>query len=383
MFYPYGKQYIDNADIEKVSKVLKSDLITQGPKVDEFEKRLAAKVNAKYCVVFNSGTAALHAAYFAAGLKQEDQFITTPNSFAATSNAGLYLNAEPVFVDVEYSTGNIDVNNIESKITSNTKLISPVHYSGQPVDLLEIAEIAEKNNLVIIEDACHAIGASYHDSIIGDCRYSDMTVFSFHPVKHVAAGEGGAVTTNNLDYYKKLKMFVTHGITKEDMEYPEEGPWYYEIQFLGYNYRLTDIHCQLGISQLERLDANVLRRREIAGVYDKEFESNKYFLPLEQKTDRKSSYHIYPILLKDDFVAKKKEFFLKLREYNLGVQVHYIPIYRHPLYRNLGYKHEDYPNCDDFYHREITIPLYPTLIDPDLDEIIKRIHKASKEVFGD
>jgi UDP-4-amino-4,6-dideoxy-N-acetyl-beta-L-altrosamine transaminase len=308
-FIPYSRQWIDEEDIKEVESVLRSDLITQGPKPQEFEEKLAGYCGAKYCVVFNSGTSALHAAYFTAGLKKDDELITSPVSFVATANAGIYLNARPVFIDIEKDTGNMDVSKINEKITEKTKLIVPVHYSGHPVEMEAVYNIARERGISIIEDACHALGAKYKNGITGSCKFSDMTIFSFHPVKHIATGEGGAVTTNSKDHYEKLLMFRSHGITKDKLTDTPDGDWYYEMQFLGYNYRMTDIQAALGVSQLKKLDNFIKRRREIAGIYNNKFKDNPYFDIPPEKDYAYSSYHLYPIRLKDSYKDKKKEIF--------------------------------------------------------------------------
>jgi len=371
---PYGHQCIGEDDIKAVVKVLRSDFLTQGPRVKEFEDSLANRVGAKFGVVFSSGTAALHGAYFAAGLSSEDEMITSPITFLATANAALFLGAHPVFADIEPDTGNIVPGLIEEAITNKTKAIVPVHFSGHPARLKEIAEIAQKHRLISIEDACHALGAQYLSTNIGDCTYSDMTVFSFHPVKSITAGEGGAVLTNNEDLYKKLIMFRHHGVTKEEFAFQNKdnhhGRWYYEMQYLGYNYRLTDIHSALGISQLKKLDKFITRRREIVETYSKAFRNSPFFDVPVEKSYAKSSWHLYPIRLKDEYKSRKFDIFEKLRQKGLGVQVHYIPVHLQPYYQHLGYEKGLCPDAEDFYQREISIPLYPSMTDSEIDFVI-------------
>ncbi len=369
-FIPYGKQSIDEDDIKAVVDVLRSDFITQGPKPKEFEEKLAEYCGAKYCAVFNSGTSALHAAYFAAGLMKDDEFITSPLSFVATANAGLYLGARPVFADVEKDTGNIDTAQIESKITEKTKLIVPVHYSGHTVDMEAVYNIARERGISVIEDACHALGAKYKGEITGNCTFSEMSVFSFHPVKHIATGEGGAVTTNNKEHYEKLLMFRSHGITKETLKNESDGDWYYEMHFLGCNYRMTDIQAALGVSQLDKLDRFIERRRRIAETYNNTFNGNPYFDLPPERDYAVSSYHLYPIRLKDEYRERKKGLFAALRKKNLGVQCHYIPIYQQPFYQDLGYQENTCPDAEDFYRKEISIPIYPAMTDKDVKTVI-------------
>ncbi len=376
---PYSRQSISVSDIKEVVKVLSSDYLTQGPKILEFEENLANYCGSKYAVTFNSGTAALHAAYFALGLSQGDEFITTPMTFAATSNAGLYLGAKPVFVDIEPDTGNIDVSKIEKKITNKTKLIAPVHFGGQPVNLKKIQTLAKKYKLFVVEDGCHALGAKYRNTKIGSCSYSDMTAFSFHPVKHITTGEGGAVTTNNKNFYQRLLIFRSHGITKEKLVTPSPGGWYYEMQYLGFNYRITDIQAALGISQLKRIDKFVNSRRKIANLYHKLLKNNPYFnLPVE-KDYVTSAYHIYPLRLKDKYKSKKRAIFDQLRNTGIGVQVHYIPVYLHPYYQKLGYKKGLCPEAEDFYLRELSIPLFPDLSQKEIDKVIKTLFNIFKK----
>lgn len=379
-FVPYSRQHITKDDIEAVVKSLKSDLITTGPKINEFEKKLAKYTDAKYCVVLNSGTSALHASYFALGLTENDEFITSPITFSATTNAGLYLGARPVFVDVERDTGNIDVLKIEERISKNTKLIVPVHYSGHPVDLAKINKIANKHKLFVIEDACHALGSKYKSSITGNCKYSDMVVFSFHPVKHITTGEGGVVLTNKKNYYEKLLMFRNHGITKEKkfLLKKNQGGWYQEMHHLGFNYRLTDFQAALGISQLGKLIQFVAKRRQIAYEYHKRLNNNPYFdLPIE-KNYAKHSYHLYPIKLKSKYIHKKKEIFTKLIQNGIGAQVHYIPVYMHPYYQKLGYRENLCPVSNDFYEKVISIPMFPLMTKGDIDYVVKVLFEVFK-----
>ncbi|MGR3176002.1 MAG: UDP-4-amino-4,6-dideoxy-N-acetyl-beta-L-altrosamine transaminase [Candidatus Scalindua sp.] len=375
---PYGRQSVDEKDVAAVCSVLRSDWLTQGPKIKQFEELLAEYCGAEYCVVFNSGTSALHAAYFTAGLNKDDEFVTSPVSFVATANAGLYLGAQPVFADIEKDTGNIDISKINEKITEKTKLIVPVHYSGHPADMEAIYNMARKRGISVIEDACHALGAKYKGEMTGGCKHSDMAVFSFHPVKHIATGEGGAVTTNSKEYYEKLLMFRSHGITKEKPTGISDGDWFYEMHFLGYNYRMTDIQAALGVSQMKTLGRFVERRREIAEAYNDNFNGNPYFDLLPEKDYAYSSYHLYPIRLNGEYKGRKKEIFAALRENGLGVQVHYIPIYLQPFYQSLGYRKGSCIYAESFYEREISIPMYPALSDRDIERIVDNIFRVFK-----
>ena len=375
----YGKQSIDSSDIAEVVKVLKTDWITQGPKIDEFENALAKYCGSKYAVCVSSGTAALHLACLAVRLGKGDEAITTPMTFLATPNSILYTGARPVFADINYETANIDPAEIKKKITSKTKAILPVHFAGFPCDMPEIYKIAKNNGLKIIEDACHALGAEYkHNSKwikVGSCKHSDMTVFSFHPVKHITTGEGGAVTTNNRKLYEKLCMLRTHGIYKNKKMSKEKGLWYYEMRALGYNYRITDFQCALGLSQLKKLNNCIKRRREIVNMYEKEFKNNKFFdLPVEKRYVR-SSWHLYQIKLKYKYINQKKELVKKLHKHGIRAQVHYIPVHTQPYYRErFNTKWGDYPVAEDYYHKCLTIPLFPSLSNANVKKVIREIN---------
>jgi UDP-4-amino-4,6-dideoxy-N-acetyl-beta-L-altrosamine transaminase len=392
---PYSRQSIDQDDISAVVSILKSDYLTQGPAIAKFESAIAEYTGAKYCVVFSSGTSALHAAYFASGLGDGDEIITSPITFVATSNAALYLRAKPVFSDIEPDTANIDVGKVEEKITESTKILVPVHYAGHPADIVNIRALADKYGLTVIEDACHALGAQYKSGQtvdtrnnewmrIGNCKHSDMTILSFHPVKHIATGEGGAVLTQGKQFYDRLLMFRSHGITKNRIDFtctgtPGQGEWYYEMQLLGYNYRMTDIQAALGYSQLTKIKRFIEARREIAVYYNNAFQDNPYFDIPTERDYSKSSYHLYTIQLKEHLVGKRAFIFARLREEGLGVQVLYIPVYLQPYYQKIGYKAGLCPVAEDFYGRAVSIPIYHGMTETDRDEVVKIVLCVLKE----
>ena len=375
---PYGHQWIDEEDVKAVTEVLRSDWITQGPKVAEFEKEFASYVDARYAVAVNSGTAALHAACFAAQIKKGDEAITSPITFAASANCVLYQGGMPVFADIDADTLNIDPVEIKKKITKKTKALIPVDFTGLPVDLEKILEIAKDNNLVIIEDASHALGATYKGSKIGSI--SDMTIFSFHPVKHITTGEGGMIITNNKEYYERLKLFRTHGITKDkDKLLNYNGPWYYEMQELGYNYRLTDFQCALGLSQLKKIDRIIQRRREIVKKYNYEFKDMPEIkIPQINPVDSNPAWHIYMIQLSlERLKVERREIFEALRAENIGVNVHYIPVHLQPYYqKRFGYHSGNFPKAENYYSRAITLPVFPKMSDKDIDDVVKAAKKV-------
>lgn len=375
---PYGRQWVDASDIREVVKVLKSDWLTQGPKIKEFEDALCKYTGAKYAVAVSNGTAALHIACLAADIKRGDEVITSPITFVASANSILYCGGTPVFADIQEDVVNIDPDEIKKKISPNTKAIIPVHFAGHPCDLEEIKKIAEKHNLSIIEDASHALGSEYKNSKIGSCKYSDMTIFSFHPVKHITTGEGGAVLTNRKDLYLRLLLFRNHGITKDREKMAKfEGPWYYEMQELGFNYRITDLQCTLGISQLKKLNNFLERRRELVSIYNRNFcEINKFKLPIE-KPYVKSAWHIYYIRLKES--SKRSLIFQELQKFNIGVQVHYIPVHLQPYYRDrFGYKLGDYLKAENYYKSTITLPLYPQMLNSEIQYVINVLKREIK-----
>lgn len=377
-FLQYGRQYIDEEDISKVVEVLRGDYLTTGPYVREFEEALANKVGAKYAVAVTSGTAALHCAVIAAGIEKCDEVLVTPMTFAASANCILYVGATPVFVDVEENTGNIDVNKIEEKITDKTKAIIAVSYRGNPVKIDKIMDIAKKHNLIVIEDAAHAIGAKYKDIYVGN--NADMTIFSFHPVKHITTGEGGAITTNDKELYRKLIEVRSHGITRNvDIMENKDDPWYYEQIDLGYNYRMPDINAALGASQIKKLDSFIEKRKELATLYSSMLKGNQYVTLLEDTEGGFNSEHIYVIKLNlEKLNCTRREVFKALIKENIGVNVHYIPVYFHPYYRKLGYKRGICPVCEEFYERIITLPLHVSMNRDDVISVIKALDKVFK-----
>ncbi len=375
-YLPYGRQWIDADDIEAVVEVLKGDYLTTGPFVLNFEQAVANYVGAKYAVSFANGTAALHGACFAAGITEGDEVITTPLTFAASANCILYQGGKPVFVDIDERTYNIDPEEIEKKITANTKAIIPVDFTGQPANLSKINAIAKKNNLVVIEDAAHALGAVYKGQRIGSI--SDMTMFSFHPVKHITSGEGGMITTNNKDYYEKLLQFRSHGITRDPSKLTNNhGPWYYEMQFLGFNYRLTDIQAALGKSQLNKIDRFIDVRKKYVAMYDQAFREIPQIITPFQHTNVESSWHLYIIQLDLAMLScTRLEIFKVLQDHNIGVNVHYLPVHLLPYYNGLGYRQGDLPKAEALYERIITLPLFPAMTDADVKDVIKAVKET-------
>jgi perosamine synthetase len=374
---PYGRQSIDESDIQAVVETLRSDWLTTGPKVGEFEEALASWVGAKYAISFSSGTAALHAAAFATGLQAGDEAITSPLTFAATANCVLYQGATPVFADVAEDTLNLDPELIEAQITTRTKAILPVDYAGHPADLDSILQLAERHGLIVIEDACHALGGEYGGRRVGSIAH--MTVFSFHPVKHLTTGEGGMVTTDNPVFAETLRRFRNHGISSDARQRQSAGQWHYEMVLLGFNYRLTDIACALGLQQMKKLDANLARRRQIAARYAAEFRDMPGILPPQTREHVIPAWHLYPIRLDlTKLSVGRGEIFRALRAENIGVNVHYIPVHRHPYYRDrFGYKGGEYPVAEYAYERLISLPMFHGMSDSDVEDVIRAVGKVA------
>jgi len=374
---PYGRQSVDEEDIRVVVEVLKSDWLTTGPKVHEFEGGFANFVGSKYAVAVSSGTAALHAAVFAAGIGPGDEVIVPPMTFAATANVVVYQGGNPVFADVDPDTLLLDPNKAEAKITPRTKAIIAVDYAGQPCDYDSLRGIATRHNLILIADACHALGATYKKRKVG--TLADLNVFSFHPVKHITTGEGGMITTDNPKFAERMKIFRNHGITADHQQRKEQGSWFYEMVDLGYNYRLTDIQCALGLTQLKKLDAWVAKRHEIAAHYATAFKSRPEVEPLAVLPDRYPVWHLYVIRLKlERLRVGRKEIFAALRAENIGANVHYIPVYWHPYYHRLGYASRLCPVAEEAYERLITLPLFSSMADQDVQDVITAVSKVTK-----
>ena len=372
-FIPYGKQSIDEDDINSVVEVLKSDFLTTGPKIKEFEEELCRYTNAKYCVAVANGTAALHLASLVL-LNKGDKVITTPNSFVATSNSILYVEAKPIFVDIK-EDGNIDLDLCEEELKkdSSIKAIYVVNFSGNIVNQKKLKYLKETYNIKILEDCAHSLGATFEDIKAGSCENSDCSILSFHPVKHITTGEGGAVTTNSKEIYEKLLELRAHGIKR----FPDAAPWYYEMHSLGFNYRITDMQAALGISQLKKLDSFVKRRKEIALKYDKAL-LNSVVKPL-YSFNQNSSYHLF--VVKVDFSKlniSKVELFNKMREKYIGLQLHYIPINKQPYYKSLGYGNEDTPIMNGYHEDSFSLPMYASLSNEEQEYVIKTLFEVLK-----
>lgn len=373
---PYGKQNITDEDIQAVVDVLKSDFLTQGPKIDEFEKRFAEYIGSKYAVAVSNGTAALHLSAMALGVRPGQKVITTPITFAASANCVRYAGGEVVFADIDPETYLLDINKVEEILRNDKDVVGmiPVDFAGRPVNLKAYRTLADKYGCWILEDACHAPGGYFMDSKgeqqqCGNGNYADLAIFSFHPVKHIAAGEGGMITTNDEELYKKLLVLRTHGITKEsDLLQENHGGWYYEMQELGYNYRLTDIQAALGLSQLKRAEEGLMRRREIASVYENAF-FGKSFIKGQAGLIDGHGYHLYIIEIED-----RKELYEYLLEHNIFAQVHYIPVHLMPYYKQYGWKEGDIPNAENYYKYCLSLPMFPALTKEEQNYVINKIN---------
>lgn len=374
----YGRQWIDEDDIQAVDDVLRSDYVTCGPKVDELERILCEFTGAKYAVAVNSGTSALHCAAIAAGVGPGDEVITTPITFAASANCALYCGAKPVFVDINPETYNIDPESIRAHITEHTKAVVAVDFTGQAVEIDKIREICKEHNLIFIEDAAHSIATKYNGKQVGSL--ADVTCFSFHPVKTVTGGEGGALLTNDEELYKRLVLAHTHGITHDEsmMEgAPHEGPWYYEQISLGYNYRLTDFQAALITSQLGKIDKFRSRRQEIVRRYNEAFSRIPELFVQKEIPESDTCRHLYIIQLKlDKLKCTRREFFDAMSAENVQCQIHYVPVYWFPYYQHLGYEKGLCPNAEEMYKGIMSIPLYPKMIDQDVEDVIHAVKKV-------
>jgi perosamine synthetase len=388
---PYGRQHIDEQDIQAVVEVLKSDYLTQGPMIERFEEAIRTYVDARYAVAVSSGTAALHLAAIAAGLKAGNTLVTSPITFVATANAALYTGARPLFADIDPLTVDMSVASLREVLQqgADVRAVFPVHFGGLPCDMPAIKAAADDAGAVVVEDAAHALGATYEDGRrVGSCAYSLMTMFSFHPVKAIAAGEGGMITTNDESIYRHLLRLRSHGITKLDdaFQNPEQAgqdgipnPWYYEMQEVGYHYRITDIQCALATAQARRLDQFLARRRTLVQQYDAAFASFRNCRPAQCEGRNRSGHHIY--VLRIDFKSAgthRGQIMRKLRERGIITQVHYIPVPAHPLYRTLGFRPEDYPHAQHYYEEALTIPLFYDLTDEQQEHVIRSL----REVIG-
>tara|TARA_A100001015_G_scaffold281832_1_gene345465 strand:- start:431 stop:1612 length:1182 start_codon:yes stop_codon:yes gene_type:complete len=385
-FIPYGKQTVTKNDIKAVTEVLQSDFLTQGPKVEEFEIKISSYTKSKYSVAVNSATSALHIACLSLGLKKGDILWTSPNTFVASSNCALHIGAKIDFVDINSEDFNIDIDRLEEKLKHAEKkkclpkILIPVHLAGQPTIQERIYELSKKFGFKIIEDASHSIGASRKGEKVGSCRWSDITVFSFHPVKIITTAEGGIATTNNKQLYEKMCLFRSHGITKDKERFISKdfGDWHYEQQDLGFNFRMNDLQATLGISQLKNLDSFVSKRNDIADSYNRKLNSDLIKTPFVNNNNY-SSFHLYVIRLKNERINKThKDIFKNLRKSGIGVNLHYIPVHLHPYYKKLGFKEGDFPNAEDYAQSAISIPMFPGLKTKEQNKVIKIINEIVK-----
>ena len=375
----YGHQYIDEADVKAVTEVLTSDFLTCGPKVTELEKNLCDLTGAKYAVVCSNGTAALHIAALAAGVTVGDELITTPITFAASANCGLYCGATPVFADINPNTYNINPKSVQENITDKTKAVVAVDFTGQAVELEPLLRMCHEKGIVLIEDGAHSIGTKYKDKMVGSI--ADMTTFSFHPVKTVTGGEGGAVLTNSEELYQKLVLYRAHGITRESdlLEHESHGSWYYEQIDLGYNYRLTDIQCALICSQLDKLELFKARRKEIVERYNQAFRELPELFVQEEIPESDTTRHLYILRIRPEkLTIDRKGFFEALGAENICCNVHYIPVYYHPYYEKLGYKKGICPNAEKLYDEMLSLPLYYSMTDKDVEDVICAVKKIAE-----
>jgi len=381
MMIPYARQDIQPEDVEAVKEILVSDWLTQGPAIERFEIDLAKYCGAQYAVVVCNATAALHLSCLAAGLKPGDYLWTSPNTFVASANCGIYCRGKIDFVDIDPKTYNISIAALEQKLVEANKsgnlpkVVIPVHFGGQSCEMASLKELSVKYGFAVIEDASHALGGSYRGMRIGNCRFSDMAVFSFHPVKIITTGEGGAVLTNDENLYKKLKLLRSHGITRDPalMKDSYEGGWFYQQIALGFNYRMTDIQAALGSSQLAKIDSFVDRRNKIAKRYDSSLKDLPLTIPWIHP-DCKSAYHLYVIRINRQQTAKtRKELFDFLRSEGINANVHYIPVHTQPFYREMGFKHGDFPEAEKYYAEALSLPMFPKMKDLEQEKVIAKL----------
>ncbi|EHG23927.1 UDP-4-amino-4,6-dideoxy-N-acetyl-beta-L-altrosamine transaminase [Selenomonas noxia] len=380
----YGRQDINQDDIEAVRAVLTSDFLTQGPAIERLEKTVASYCGAKYAVAVCNATAALHIACRAAGLKQGDVLWTAPNTFVASANCGLYCGSDVDFVDIDAQTYNMSTQELEKKFASSAKkpkVLVPVHFSGQPCDMEQIHHLAKEHDIAIVEDASHAIGAEYKGERIGSCKYSDMTVFSFHPVKIITTGEGGMVLTNNPDLYEKLRLYRSHGITRDpNLMSCNDGSWYYEQIDLGYNYRVTDMQAALGTSQMKRLPEFLQRRRYLAKRYNELLADLPLTLPYQMEGTN-SSWHLYVACFREDAsLTKKERLFQEMKKHGITLNMHYIPVHLQPYYQNMGFVHGDFPVSEAYYEKAFTLPLYYGLSDAEQETVVEALHASLSRI---
>ena len=374
-FLPYGRQEISDADVESVANALREPMITQGPTIGRFEEAFAAYLGAKHAVAFSSGTAALHGAAFAAGIGDGDEAICPPITFAASSNCVLYLGGRPRFVDIDPATWNLDTAAAAAVVGERTKAIVPVSFAGLPVDLAPLEPVRDR--VVVIEDACHALGGRREGRMVGGPGGADMTVFSLHPVKAMTTGEGGMVTTEDDEFARRLRMFRTHGITKEGVDLEAEGAWYYEMRALGFNYRITDFQCALGLSQLQRLDGWIEQRNAIADLYRERLAGeDRIDLPPAAPEGWRHGHHLFPVIVRAGAEARRRVFD-HLREAGIGVQVHYIPVYRLEHYREtLGYPQDECPAAEYYYAGAVSLPMFPSMSEGDVERVVRELGAA-------
>jgi len=374
---PYARQYIDEDDVAAVCDVLRSDFLTQGPAVERFERDLCAATGARYAVAFSSGTAALHVAVAALRLQPGAPGVTSALTFAASANCMVYNDVRPTFCDIDPRTFTMDPNSLERKLKGGAKVVIPVHFAGQACNMAAIAELARARGAAVIEDAAHALGSRYDDgSPVGNCRYSDMTVFSFHPVKTITTGEGGAVTTNDDRLAARLRMLRSHGITRDPaMLSDHPGPWYYEMHELGFNYRLTDFQAALGSSQLKKLAMFIARRRAIVARYNTSFAGLTGVTTPYERPGLKSAFHLYVLLIDFDLLKTTRARFMEaLGREGVGTQVHYLPVYLHPYYRKrYGFRPGECPVAEEYYRRALSLPLFPGMSDDDVKRVIRAV----------